>query len=451
MVRFLKRLAAFYPLAPKRLSSCFVEGAALFEAIETERIDQRRRPDALRAMAERGEDVGATAPGRSADAKNRAYTILGANRSWREHALSSSNGAPGQALATRRRDPLILALGRRGARACRHAARPRRSPWMRQWNVQTLEPVLCASSCRCANVITSAMSGSSATTTASPISAIATRERRSSPRFVAIEWLSPGRIQLKADSGATVRKALDFLARSNQELYVVPNYSYVCLGTSFFVPIHGSAVDYSTVADTICRVVLYDPDSDRIISAARDDTAFREHVYNQQSRAVLLRLYILAKAKSRYFVRRETLEKPSAAELSAALSDPRATNVEIRQAHAASARVTVARYYTDPGETTSPALELPRNALGRLWDRLEENPITSYLMHALSRRVAWHTELFFTPAQFERVLANSRPAPPAQNPAKISTTRRAAPFSLPRRRLRFGRPVHVSHEQAPLL
>ena len=105
--------------------------------------------------------------------------------------------------------------------------------------------------------------------------------------------------------------ALDFLAANDQELYVVPNYSYVCLGTAFFVPIHGSAVDFSTVADTISRVVLYDPDSDRIISAARDDAAFREHVYNQQSRVVVLRLYLLAKPKSSYFVRRETLVNPS--------------------------------------------------------------------------------------------------------------------------------------------
>ena len=27
--------------------------------------------------------------------------------------------------------------------------------------------------------------------------------------------------------------------------------------------------------------------------------------------------------------------------------------------------------------------------------------MTSFLMHALSRHVAWHTELFFTPEQFE--------------------------------------------------
>ena len=106
---------------------------------------------------------------------------------------------------------------------------------------------------------------------------------------------------LKADCGATVRNALDFLARHDQELYVVPNYSYVCLGTAFFVPIHGSAVDFSTIADTICRVVLYDPDSDRIVSAARDDEAFREHVYNPKSRAVVLRLYLLAKPKAQLF------------------------------------------------------------------------------------------------------------------------------------------------------
>src|SRR5262249_49177923 len=113
-----------------------------------------------------------------------------------------------------------------------------------------------------------------------------------------------GQHMLKADCGATVRNALDFLTRNNQELYVIPNYSYVCLGTSFFVPIHGSAVDFSTVADTICRVVLYDPESDRIISAARASVDFQEHVYNQQSHVVVLRLYLLTKMKSRYFVHR---------------------------------------------------------------------------------------------------------------------------------------------------
>src|SRR5262249_34907768 len=54
--------------------------------------------------------------------------------------------------------------------------------------------------------------------------------------------------EIKADCGATIRKARDFLAEAGQELHVLPNCSYVCLGTAFFVPIHGSASDYATVA-----------------------------------------------------------------------------------------------------------------------------------------------------------------------------------------------------------
>src|SRR5262249_59556176 len=80
----------------------------------------------------------------------------------------------------------------------------------------------------------------------------------------------------------------------------------------------------------------------------------------------------------------------------------RATNVEIRKSSAARDEVTVARYYRDPGEAPSPVLELPRDALGRLWDRLEENPVTSFLMHALTRHLAWHVELFFTAEEFAR-------------------------------------------------
>jgi hypothetical protein len=63
--------------------------------------------------------------------------------------------------------------------------------------------------------------------------------------------------------------------------------------------------------------------------------------------------------------------------------------------------VTVCKYYNGPCATSGTALELPRDALGRLWDRLEENPISSVLMHTLSRRLAWHTELFFAPGDFE--------------------------------------------------
>ena len=88
------------------------------------------------------------------------------------------------------------------------------------------------------------------------------------------------------------------------------------------------------------------------------------------------------------------------ADILGALRDRDATNVEIRQAHAASAKVTVSKYYKELGDTLRAALELPRDALGRLWDRLEENPLTAYLMHAVGRHVVWHAELFIKPDDF---------------------------------------------------
>ncbi len=277
----------------------------------------------------------------------------------------------------------------------------RRSPGLRQWNVQTLKPrsfeeivSLCHRGNRAHVRVVGYNNGVNHFGHRYQGKTIVSTVRCHTLRHA-------GPTTLKADCGATVRQALDFLAQSNQELYVVPNYSYVCLGTAFFVPIHGSAVEFSTVADTVCGVVLYDPDTDRIIAAKRQDAAFGEHVYNLNSQAVVLRLKLLTKPKAAYFVRRETLESPSADEILGALRDPRATNVEIRQSHAASGKVTVARYFTEPGTTSAPALELPRDALGRLWDRLEENPVTSFLMHALSRHLAWHTELFFTPREFD--------------------------------------------------
>jgi hypothetical protein len=205
---------------------------------------------------------------------------------------------------------------------------------------------------------------------------------------------------LRVDCGVTVRQALDFLAASGQDLPVVPNYSYVSLGTAFFVPIHGSAADFSTIADTITRAVLYDPVRDRTIDATRDDPDFRQYVYNLSADVLLLELYLRVKPKSRYFVRREALHKPSSQDILLALQDSTATNVELRKPSAASDKVTVTRYYKDPGESPVAALELPRDRLGRLWDRLEENPVTSFLMHALTRHFIYHVELFFTAEEF---------------------------------------------------
>jgi hypothetical protein len=220
-----------------------------------------------------------------------------------------------------------------------------------------------------------------------------------------------GQDEIRADCGATIRRAMDFLARDGQELYVIPNYSYVCLGTAFFIPIHGSAVDYSTVAETITRVVLYDPVRDRLIAATRDEPAFRDYLYNLATNVLLLWLHVRAKPKSHYYMHQEELENPGSGQLLGVLRDERATNVEIRKASAAGGTVRIARYYKDPGEAQSAVLDVPRDALGRLWDRLEENPVTSFVMHALTRWFAWHVELFFTDEEFATFWQGHRSLP----------------------------------------
>ena len=56
-------------------------------------------------------------------------------------------------------------------------------------------------------------------------------------------------------------------------------------------------------------------------------------------------------------------------------------------------------------------VEIPRDSIGRLWDRLEENALTSFLMHALTRWFAWHVELFFTAEEFKTFWQTHRSLP----------------------------------------
>jgi hypothetical protein len=373
----LRRLGFCYPLVPERLRSCCIDGDELFAAIECER--------------EKGD--GHLFGG------YRLYTLVGSNRPWRD--LLARHGATGLWRACLTAVCAILALlcvGHLAGLVIDLLAR--RWPALRRWNFDTLRPGSFQELLALYNPynyrhlkVVGYNNG---------VNHFGHRY----PGKTIVSTVSCNRVAraggglLKADCGATVRKALDFLAGAGQELPVVPNYSYVCLGTSFFVPIHGSAADFSTVADTIRRVVLYDPVRDRLITATRNEAAFREHVYNLHADVLLLRLYLRVKPKSRYDVQRQTLEDPGSDEILRALRDSRATNVEIRKSHASSATVTISRYYTDPGATSSPLLELPRDELGKLWDRLEENPVTSFLMHALTRYFAWHVELFFTAEEF---------------------------------------------------
>ncbi|MDG3004698.1 hypothetical protein [Paludisphaera mucosa] len=372
--RLLTRLAPFAPLAPRRLRSCFVDRADLFAAIEAER---------------------ARAHGR------RTYTILGENVPWRVMLERRPPASLGGRLARALSRPLAwLGAGRAAGAALTGLARW--SPRLRPWHVHTLRPRSMReliALCHRRNIqhvrVVGYNNGVNHFGHRHPGRTIV-----STGLLRRTVHLRPGR--LKADSGATIRDALDRLSERGEDLYVIPNYSYVALGTAFFVPIHGSSVDYATVADTIDRVVFFDPIRDGIVSAGRDDEAFRRNVYDMNSPVVVLRLYLRTRPKARYFVRRETRVRPSAGEILEALRDRDATNVEVRQAHSASPKVTISRYYDEPGEGVGAgaALELPRDALGRLWDRLEENPVSSFLMHAGSRHVAWHTELFFTPEEF---------------------------------------------------
>ena len=395
--RWLERLGPLFPLAPRGLRTCFIEGEEFFAAIESVREDCGTRGGA-------GDEAPAPLLGRAVGRRGRAYTFLGANLPWRDLMERRRGSTPVRRAATATASVLAW-LPARPLVALVVALLARTSSPARAWSVRTLEPRSMGellSLCHRGNVgrvrVVGYNNGVNHFGHRHPEKTIV-----STVRCRRTAHAGPG--MLKVDCGATIRDARDCLAARGEELFVVPNYSYVTVGTAFFVPIHGSAVDYSTVADTADRVVLYDPDRDRIVSAARHEAAFGEHLYNPRSRAVLLRLYLRTKPKSGYFVRSEAREDARAGALLEALRDRDAANVEIRQGHAASRRVTVSKYYTSAGGPAGAALESPRDALGRLWDRLEENPITSFLMHALSRHLAWHTELFMTPAEFERFWA----------------------------------------------
>lgn len=375
--RLLSRFAPFYPLVPSRLRGCCVEGDELFAAIERERCEPRRR-------------------------RPRLLTLLGPNRPWRERlAERRTGGLLGTGITVVCTLFAWLLVGHLGAVI--FSVLSRWKPSLRRWNFDTLRPT----SMRELLALCNPYDAHHVRVVGYNNGVVHFGQHFPGKTVVSTVHLDrvvrAGPAEIRADAGVTIRKALDFLASSGQTLYVIPNYSYVCLGTSFFVPIHGSAADYSCVAETITRVLLYDPRTDRLIRATRDEPAFRDHVYHPGSGVVLLRTCLRVKAKSRYFVHQEERDAPSAADLVSALRDDRPTNVEIRKSSASTQKVRLYRYYRDPDQAQGANLvELPRDSLGRLWDRLEENAITSFLLHRLTRHFAFHVELFFTAEEFAR-------------------------------------------------
>jgi hypothetical protein len=382
---WLRRLGSWYPLVPRRLRGCGVDGDEFFAAIEAER--QAHRPH-----------------------EGRVYTLLGPNRPWRELLARYRPKGPWQACLTVVSAVLALLLvGQLGALVLALVTRAR--PSLRRWNLDTLRP----RSFRELLTLCNKYNFPHVKVVGYNNGVIHFGHRYPGKTVVSTVHCDrvtrAGHGLVNADCGATVRKALNFLAGAGQELYVIPNYSYVCLGTSFFVPIHGSAVDYSTLADTITRVTLYDPARDCLLVTARHESTFRDHIYNLASDVVLLRLHLRVKPKARYYVRVEELRDPDPKDLLSALRDSAATNVEIRKARAGSSHVRVFKYYQDSGAAQGPVLELPRDSLGRLWDRLEENRITSFVMHALTRYFAWHVELFLPAEDFATFWRSHRALP----------------------------------------
>jgi hypothetical protein len=381
----LRRFGPLYPLVPRRVRTCFVPADELFATIERER----------------------TAPARG---RRRAVAVLGPNRPWRDVLAEHRPRGPLSAAVTAVCYLLSwLLVGQLAALLLAVAARWR--PALRRWHCHTLEPRSLhelRSLCHPANARYVKVVGYN-----HGVNHFGHRH----PGRVVVRTAGINRVRLRgsdrlrADAGATVRRALDALAPAGRTLYVVPNFSYVCLGTAYYVPIHGSAADFSCLAETITKVLLYDPAADRLVAATPDDPAFREHVYNPRSAAVLLRLEVSTRPQAPYYMTREELTEPDAATVLAALTDPKPTNVEVRKAKAAGPTCTLARFYADPAGADAPPLELPRDALGRLWDRLEENPVTAFLMHALTRHLAWHCELFLTADEFARFWADHRTLP----------------------------------------
>jgi hypothetical protein len=373
----LRRFGGAYPLAPTWMKGCCVCIDALHAAIEQERCTA------------------------NSDARFRVFTLLGPQRPWSDWLAEHRASGFWSACATWACFALAL-IGVGWMAGMVLALLTRWRPALRWCNVGTLQPRSFENLLALYNPynarhvkIVGYNNGVNHFGHRYPGKTIVSTIRCNAARMC-------GDRVLKADCGTTVGQARAVLAAAGCELPVAPNYSYVCLGTAFFVPIHGSAADYSTIADTITRVVLYDPERDRVIAANRGDPAFRNYVYNLRADVLLLRLYVQVKPKALYRVESEVVDNPGSTQMLDALRDRNATNVEIRKANASSAQATVCRYYSANMYAGGAGLTLPRDALGGLWDRLEEHAITSFLMHALARHCIWHVELFFTDEEFRR-------------------------------------------------
>ena len=205
-----------------------------------------------------------------------------------------------------------------------------------------------------------------------------------------------------ADAGLPLKQVLLFLHSRGRTLPVVPNFSWISIGTAFFVPVHGSGQRISTLGAAIESAFLYDAEERRFLRVRRGEPLFRELMYDRSRATVLLRLKLRTTPLMTYTCREERIDSPSADQLLEAFADPQAANVEIRKARAGDQHVMVRKFDSrlDAGSSLSSEGTLPRDRLGSLWDRIEETPVVGRLFHWFVRRFAFHVELLMTASEF---------------------------------------------------
>ena len=225
-------------------------------------------------------------------------------------------------------------------------------------------------------------------------------------------YLRVGRETVTVDGGLPLKRVLLALQAVGRSLPVVPNFSWISLGTAFFVPVHGSGCRISTLGQAVERVLVYDAADGRLRRLHAGDPEFRRMMYDRSRPLMLLRMTLQTQQPLKYSVREESLQDPGADTLLLAFADPQAANVEVRKARAVDREVMVRRFDALPAITG--AGELPRDRLGSLWDRIEETPLLGWLFHWFVRSFAFHVELLMSPEQFRVFWEHHRRLPLAK-------------------------------------
>lgn len=207
-----------------------------------------------------------------------------------------------------------------------------------------------------------------------------------------------GRETVTVDGGLPLKQVLLTLQAAGRSLPVVPNFSWISMGTAFFVPVHGSGCRISTLGQAVVRALVYDASKNQLLRLHQDTSEFRRMMYDRSRPLLLLRMTLQTQQPLKYSVREESLQNPAAEQLLLAFADPAAANVEVRKARAVDRKVIVRRFDAEPAVTD--AAELPRDRLGSLWDRIEETPLAGRLFHWFVRSFAFHVELLMSPNEF---------------------------------------------------